>query len=114
MTQGQAKPPLGLDEVNAMDEARFVSAPRRRVRATRRGSRGARSPQRPFASVDALHAAMVAVMNEAGDEEQLALLRAHPELTGKAAVAAIPHGRFEPRAAWRGPRSLLRRGSTRT
>lgn len=42
--------------------------------------------QRPFASVDALHAAMVAVVDRADDAERLALLRAHPELAGKAAV----------------------------
>jgi len=42
--------------------------------------------RRPFASVDALHAAMVAVMREAPEALQLALLRAHPELAGKAMV----------------------------
>lgn len=41
---------------------------------------------RPFASVDALHAAMVVSMREAGREERLALIRGHPELAGKAAV----------------------------
>ncbi|MDH4134646.1 MAG: 2-oxo-4-hydroxy-4-carboxy-5-ureidoimidazoline decarboxylase [Gammaproteobacteria bacterium] len=42
--------------------------------------------QRPFASVDQLHAAMVAAIEAAGEAAQLALLRAHPELAGKAAV----------------------------
>lgn len=42
--------------------------------------------RRPFATRDALHAAMVAVVEEAGEERQLALLRAHPELAGRAAV----------------------------
>lgn len=42
--------------------------------------------RRPFASRDALHAAMVAVVDEAGPEQQLALLRAHPELAGREAV----------------------------
>ncbi len=42
--------------------------------------------ERPFASVDALHAAMVAAVDRAGEAQQLALLRAHPELAGKAAV----------------------------
>ncbi len=41
---------------------------------------------RPFASVGALHAAMVEAMERAPEHEQLALLRAHPELAGKAAV----------------------------
>ena len=38
---------------------------------------------RPFASVDALHAAMVVVVAAASREEQLTLLRAHPDLAGK-------------------------------
>lgn len=42
--------------------------------------------RRPFATRDALHAAMVAAVEEAGPERQLALLRAHPELAGRAAV----------------------------
>ena len=41
---------------------------------------------RPFASVDALHAAMVAVVERASPAQQLALIRAHPELAGKAAI----------------------------
>ncbi len=40
----------------------------------------------PFASVDALHAAMLRVLHDAPRAEQLALLRAHPELAGKAAI----------------------------
>jgi 2-oxo-4-hydroxy-4-carboxy-5-ureidoimidazoline decarboxylase len=43
-------------------------------------------PDRPFASIDALHAAMVTAVARATPSEQLALLRAHPELAGKAAV----------------------------
>ena len=35
---------------------------------------------RPFSSVDHLHTAMVAVVNSAPRSEQLALLRAHPDL----------------------------------
>lgn len=42
--------------------------------------------QRPFASVDALHAAMCAVVASAGADEQMALIRAHPQLAGKAAM----------------------------
>jgi len=40
----------------------------------------------PFSNVDALHAAMLRVVHEAPRDEQLALLRAHPELAGKAAI----------------------------
>ena len=42
---------------------------------------------RPFPSVDALHAAMVTAMTEASEAEQLALIRAHPELAGKEAAS---------------------------
>jgi len=42
---------------------------------------------RPFAGVDALHAGMMRCMRVASREEQLALLRAHPELAGKEAAA---------------------------
>jgi 2-oxo-4-hydroxy-4-carboxy-5-ureidoimidazoline decarboxylase len=40
----------------------------------------------PFADVDALHAAMLRVVHDAPRAEQLTLLRAHPELAGKAAI----------------------------
>ena len=42
---------------------------------------------RPFASAAALKHAMVEVLNRAGREPQLALVRAHPELAGKAMVS---------------------------
>ena len=42
--------------------------------------------QRPFDSIDALHRAMVHAVETAGDVRQLALINAHPELAGKAAV----------------------------
>jgi 2-oxo-4-hydroxy-4-carboxy-5-ureidoimidazoline decarboxylase len=42
--------------------------------------------RRPFATREALHAAMIAAVEEAGPERQLALLRAHPELAGQAAA----------------------------
>jgi chitin deacetylase len=38
--------------------------------------------ERPFASVDELHRAMVRVVEDASPEEKLALVRAHPELAG--------------------------------
>ena len=43
-------------------------------------------PDRPFANVDALHAAMASAVRRAGDGERIALVRAHPELAGKAAL----------------------------
>jgi OHCU decarboxylase len=43
--------------------------------------------KRPFASVDALHAAMLEAVSQASTEEQVALVRAHPELSGREAKA---------------------------
>jgi 2-oxo-4-hydroxy-4-carboxy-5-ureidoimidazoline decarboxylase len=46
----------------------------------------AASSRRPFPSIDALHGAMCAEVDAAGSERQLALVNAHPELAGKAAI----------------------------
>src|ERR1700733_1292631 len=40
---------------------------------------------RPFADRDGLHAAMVAVVAAAGEDAQVALIRAHPDLAGRVA-----------------------------
>jgi len=74
-----------LGEINAMSEDRFVAA---------LGGIFEHSPwiaqrafiDRPFASVEALHASMVAAVERASETAKLKLLRAHPELAGKAAV----------------------------
>ncbi|MSQ63920.1 MAG: 2-oxo-4-hydroxy-4-carboxy-5-ureidoimidazoline decarboxylase [Betaproteobacteria bacterium] len=42
--------------------------------------------RRPFDSINRLHEAMMQVAREAGSAEQLALMRAHPELAGREAV----------------------------
>ena len=42
---------------------------------------------RPFRSLDELHGAMCRVVEAAGTEAQLRLIRAHPDLAGKAALA---------------------------
>jgi 2-oxo-4-hydroxy-4-carboxy-5-ureidoimidazoline decarboxylase len=76
---------MTLADINAMDRTAFVAA---------LGGVFEHSPwvaerawaAKPFASVDALHAAMAAAMHAATEDEQLALIRAHPELAGKAAV----------------------------
>lgn len=78
--------PLGLDAVNALDRDAFVAA---------LGSAFEHSPwvaegawgARPFASVDALHAAMVAVVRRLPRAEQIAFLCIHPELAGREAEA---------------------------
>lgn len=47
---------------------------------------------RPFGSLEALHAAMTAAMQAATRVEQLALLRAHPELGSRAPMSAASTG----------------------
>jgi len=76
---------MTLAQLRALDHGAFITAfggtfehsPWVAERAFGRG---------PFASVDALHGAMVRAMHDASRDEQLALLRAHPELAGKAAI----------------------------
>jgi 2-oxo-4-hydroxy-4-carboxy-5-ureidoimidazoline decarboxylase len=41
----------------------------------------------PFGSLEELHAAMCAVMYNAPQEQQIALIKAHPDLVGKVALA---------------------------
>lgn len=57
--------------------------------------------QAPFANVAALHAAMVAAVRAASIQRQLALIRAHPDLAGKAARAGrmTTHSRAEQSSA---------------
>jgi 2-oxo-4-hydroxy-4-carboxy-5-ureidoimidazoline decarboxylase len=43
-------------------------------------------PQRPFASVDALHAALVATMYDAAPDDQVKLIATHPDLVGRLAL----------------------------
>ena len=44
-------------------------------------------PARPFASLAQLKLALIEVVRKAGREQQIALVRAHPELAGKAMVS---------------------------
>jgi 2-oxo-4-hydroxy-4-carboxy-5-ureidoimidazoline decarboxylase len=50
---------------------------------------------RPFSDIEELHAAMAKIVNEASSEEQLKLVRAHPDLGGRLARA----GQLEPSSA---------------
>ena len=47
---------------------------------------------RPFASLDAMHAAMVGVVRRASAEEQIELIRAHPDLVGRAVLTVESQG----------------------
>lgn len=78
-------PALSLARLNAMDQADFSAT---------LGAIFEHSPwvaerawsQGPFDSVERLHAAMCEVLANSGEEAQLALIRAHPQLASKAAV----------------------------
>ena len=47
----------------------------------------AAAARRPFATLAAMKRAFIEVVRDAGRERQLALVRTHPELAGKAMVA---------------------------
>jgi 2-oxo-4-hydroxy-4-carboxy-5-ureidoimidazoline decarboxylase len=47
---------------------------------------------RPFAGVEALHAAMVTQVEQAAADERLALLRAHPDLGSRARISPASAG----------------------
>jgi 2-oxo-4-hydroxy-4-carboxy-5-ureidoimidazoline decarboxylase len=70
---------MTIDELNAKDRSGFLAA----VGWVFEGSPWVAErawPRRPFANVDALHQSMVEAVMSATPDEQLALLRAHPDL----------------------------------
>lgn len=79
-------PPLTLARLNSMNQTGFTTA---------LGFAFELSPwvverawsERPFASVEAMHEAMMAVLDASTTADKLALIRAHPELASKAAIA---------------------------
>jgi len=85
MRQEYTSQRMNLPQVNALTLAQFVArfdgvfehSPWVAERAWGR---------RPFDSIDRLHEAMMQVVREASGAEQLALMRAHPELAGREAV----------------------------
>jgi beta-ureidopropionase / N-carbamoyl-L-amino-acid hydrolase len=77
---------LKLDEINAASEAQFVAW----LDGTYEHSPWIAEHAaglRPFASLVQLKLALAQVVREAGRERQLGLIRAHPELAGKAMVS---------------------------
>jgi 2-oxo-4-hydroxy-4-carboxy-5-ureidoimidazoline decarboxylase len=74
----------GLGELSAMSESDFVAALGGIFEHSPWVARGAHAAK-PFASLNALHSAMVDTVSRASQEQQLALIRAHPELASKAA-----------------------------
>ena len=77
---------LNLDELNALVEIAFVDALGWLYEHSRWVMARAWTA-RPFVDVEAVHAAALAALDAASAEERLALIRAHPELAGKAAVS---------------------------
>jgi 2-oxo-4-hydroxy-4-carboxy-5-ureidoimidazoline decarboxylase len=78
--------PMTMAAVNALDRATFVA----RLGPLFEGSpwiAHATWLARPFADVDGLHQALCATMRAAPTEQKIALIRAHPDLAGKAAIA---------------------------
>jgi 2-oxo-4-hydroxy-4-carboxy-5-ureidoimidazoline decarboxylase len=76
---------MNLADINRMEQAEFVAALGGVVEHSPWIARDAWQA-RPFASVDTLHATMMEVISQATEARQVALLRAHPELAGKAAI----------------------------
>jgi 2-oxo-4-hydroxy-4-carboxy-5-ureidoimidazoline decarboxylase len=77
---------LTLSAVNAMSQGDFVQTFGATFEHSPWVAEGAWKA-RPFASVDALHAAMMNVVRNQPRERQVAFLCAHPELAGKEAQA---------------------------
>jgi 2-oxo-4-hydroxy-4-carboxy-5-ureidoimidazoline decarboxylase len=79
-----APPPFDLAALNAMDREAFVAVLGPAFENAPWVADGAWS-ERPFASVAALHAAMLDVVRRAPEQRQLAFLCGHPELAGREA-----------------------------
>jgi len=78
--------PIALAKVNHLSRDEFVAA----LGPLFEGSpwiAAATWPARPFGSIDQLHQALCATMYAARSDQQVALIQAHPDLAGKAAIA---------------------------
>lgn len=77
---------MRLDNLNLMDRQAFASALHFAFELSPWVVERAWDA-RPFSSIDAMHGAMMTVLEAASSDDKLALIRAHPELAGKAAIA---------------------------
>ena len=77
---------LTLEQINAATDDEFVALLDGSYEHSRWIAQRA-APQRPFVSLVQLKLALVRVVSQAGRDAQLALIRAHPELAGKAMVS---------------------------
>src|SRR6266496_2530502 len=81
-----SRPKLSISRINAVDQQAFVEA----FGFLFEGSPWIASEawrNRPFASIGDLHEKLCAVIYTATREQQLALIRAHPDLVGRAALS---------------------------
>lgn len=78
---------ISLADLNAADEANFIEALANVVEYSPWIAEQL-AAKRPFASLQQLHAALIAAIQAAEPEAQLALLRAHPDLANKTQRAA--------------------------
>ena len=83
--------PMNLADLNARDRDGFVEALGWIFEASPWVAERAWA-HRPFASLEALHQAMIDVVQEASEPEQLALLRAHPDLGTRARISDASTG----------------------
>ena len=82
---------MTLDELNASDRDRFVAALGSIFEESPWAAERA-WPDRPFASLEALHGAMIAAVSASSRDEQLAVLRAHPDLGTRARMTRASAG----------------------
>ncbi|MGY3290221.1 OHCU decarboxylase [Bradyrhizobium sp. LM3.6] len=78
---------ISLSDLNAADEAGFVAALANVVEYSP-WIAGQLATKRPFAGINQLHAAVMAAIQSAEPDVQLALIRAHPDLANKTQRAA--------------------------
>jgi OHCU decarboxylase len=77
---------LSLNGLNSLDGAEFI----RLIGPVFEHSpwiAAAASSKRPFRSLDDLHGVLCGIVGAAGEEKQVALICAHPDLVGRAALA---------------------------
>ena len=77
---------MNLDTLNSASPATFIAA-LAGIYEHSPWVAEAVAAQRPFASVEALAHAMAQAVAKAGEAAQMTLIRAHPQLAGKAAIA---------------------------
>jgi 2-oxo-4-hydroxy-4-carboxy-5-ureidoimidazoline decarboxylase len=79
---------FSLDQLNALSAADFTAALADIYERSPWVAEAA-STKRPFATLAALHEAMMAAVRSASDDAKLTLVKAHPDLAGKAARAGV-------------------------